>query len=229
MREPYCTLDDVYLLGLTAQAFVVYPRPFDAVDAATATIRIKAHSMNALDVVTFEKTSGGTLPTGITEFVAYGPLPVTSDLFRLSLTQGGSPIASWASAGDGWGITIDPIRRIQAHMVETASEIDEHLTAHEPPILRDPTTHLFPQILVGLNARMAARAAVLSLQIENDQYRVAKDRLFAREEQDLAMLKDWKAGKPIQPRPTDETTEVPENGAVAVSGRGTNWLNCGVL
>jgi hypothetical protein len=204
---PYCTLDEVYLLGLSAQAFVTRARPYDAVNAATATIRLKAHGLSALDVVTFEVTGGGALPTGVSAFVAYTPIVVSSDLFQIT------GFASWASAGSGWGIAVDPARRLAAHILEVSAEIDEHLTADEPPL-----TAPYPRVVVGLAARMVARAAVLSLQVENAAYRVAVDRLFERQTRDQEMLDAWKAGKPINPRPTDQT-DAPDNGARASNSR----------
>jgi hypothetical protein len=208
----YCTRDEVYLLGLSAQAFVSRPRPFDAVDATTATIRLKAHGLSSLDSVTFEVTSGGSLPSSISAFTVYTPVVVSTDLFRLA------GISSWVSAGSGWGVSVDHGRRLDAHILETAAEIDEHLTAHLPPIKPDPVTGLFPQILIGLNARMAARAAVLSLQIENPAYRAAIDRLMIREAFDKEILAAWKAGKPVQPRPTDQNS-VLDNAAIAAATR----------
>jgi hypothetical protein len=222
----YATRDDVYLLGLSAQAFVVLPRPFDAVDAASATIRLRAHGLSALDVITFEKSSGGTLPTGITEFQAYTAVPLTADLFRVALN--GVLITSWASGGEGWGITVDPGRRLDAQLEAMAAEIDEDLTAHDPPIKRDPTTLKYPQVLVSLNARMAARAAMISLELENEAYGVARDRLVEREEADNAMRLAWRNGKPIQPRPTDENL-VADNSAIATAGLYADWLNGGTL
>lgn len=225
----YSTLDDVFLLGLSAQAFVVLPRPVDAVDAATASIRLQAHGLATTDVITFVPTEGGALPTGISAFTPYYPVPITADLIRVATTPNGTPIASWADAGTGWSIQVDTTRRILAHNEQCAAQIDEHLTAHKPPIQRDPVTNKYPQVLVGLNARMTARAAVISLAIENDAYRVPRDRLMEREEADMKMLTDWEGGKPIQPRPTDETPSVAENSAIAMSGIPIDWRNCGVL
>ncbi|HMI84862.1 MAG TPA: hypothetical protein VK550_12265 [Polyangiaceae bacterium] len=224
----YSTLDDVFLLGLSAQAFVVLARPFDAVDGASATIRLRAHGLTALDVITFEGTEGGALPTGISAFTPYYPIPITADLFRVALTPNGTPIASWAVAGSGSSVQVDTTRRILAHNEECAAEIDEHLTGHKPPIQADPTGK-YPQVLVGLNARMTARAAVISLAIENDAYRVPRDRLMDREEADRKMLADWEAGKPIQPRPTDGTPGIAENSARTAAGVPIDWRNCGVL
>lgn len=234
----YSTLDDVFLLGLSAQAFVVLARPFDAVDAASATIRLQAHGLTTLDVCTFEVTEGGALPTGISAisaFTPYYPIPVTADLFRVATTPNGTPIASWADGGIGWSIKVDTTRRILAHNEAEAARIDEHLTAHKPPIGVDLSTGKYPHVLVGLNARMTARAAVISLAIENEAYRVPRDRLMDREEADMKMLKDWEAGKPIQPRPTDGTPAIAENSARAFSGAGAfgelpiDWRNGGVL
>lgn len=218
----YATLDDVYLLGLTARAFVTLARPFDGVNAASATIRLKAHGLALADVITFEVTSAGALPTGLSAFTPYYPVPVSSDLLQIATSSGGPPIASWVSGGAGWGIAVDPARRIQAHLEETASEIDENLTADDPPIKVDPVTGKFPQQLIGLNARMAARAAVLSLAIENAAYRVAVDRLFAKEAMDKEQLAIWRAGKPLNPRPTDQTDAL-DNAAIGSSDAGTPW------
>lgn len=224
----YATRRDVYLLGLSAQAFVTRSRPFDAVDATSATIRLRAHGLDVGDVVTFDVVSGGALPTGISAAALYYPIAVGSDLLRIATTPAGSPIASWASAGSGWALAIDYGPRLDAHLADAAAMIDEHLTAHEPPILPDPSTHAYPPILVGMNARLAARAAVTSLQIENAAYRVAVDRLFACETRDQEILAAWKAGKPIQPRPTDETTAA-DNAAIAVSGRAPIAWTSGAL
>ena len=218
----YATLDDVYLLGLSAQAFATFPRPFDAVDAASATIRLRAHGLSVLDAITFETTEGGVLWPGGSDFVVYYPLPVSADLFQISDSANGTPLGPWADAGSGWGITVDPRRRILAHLEETAAEIDESLTADAPPIKPDPITGKFPMQLVGLNARMAARAAVLSLQIENPAYRIAVDRLFSKEEADRGQMEIWRKGKPLNPRPTDQN-DIPDNAAIATSDTPTPW------
>lgn len=213
---PYATRDELFTLALGAAAFVVYARPFDAVNAATATIRIKGHGFTGDDIITFEKSDGGYLPTGVSEFVTYTPVPISADLFQVALD--GTTVTSWASAGKGWGITLDTYRRIDLHLNEASGYVDEHLTAHEPPIQPDPLTGLYPWQLVGITARIAARRAIASMEVDNQQFRVAIDRLVAMEADDRALLEAWKGGKPINPRPTDEDSTA-ENSARARSSR----------
>jgi hypothetical protein len=222
----YATPDDVYQGALSAQAFIVVSRPVDAIDRLTATVRLKAHGLMASDTVTLEVTDGGELPTGMSEFTAYQPIRVSADL--LQFAESGVTFTSWASPGLGWGISVDPLRRLLWHLDDRAAVIDEHLTAHSPPIPLDPTTGRYPPILIGLNARMAARAAVISLQLENAEFKVATDRLFALEEQDLKMLADWKSGKPMLPRPVDADS-IADNSARAWSLRDPIPWNPGTL
>jgi hypothetical protein len=220
MTVVYCSRDEVFNLGLSAQAFVIRPRPFDAIDITTGTIRLKGHGFSALDAIAFEVTSGGSLPTGLTAFTTYNPVITSFDLFKVS------GFNSYVSGGSGWGIAIDPGRRIDMHALEVSAEIDEHLTDDDPPLKVDPITGKYPQVVVGLAARMTARAAVLSLQIENAQYRVAVDRLFERQAKDLLMLDEWRKGKPINPRPVDQTESL-DNAAIASAGVAINWMNRG--
>ncbi len=121
MTVPYATRADVYRLGLSAQAFVVRARPYGAVDATTATVRLEAHGMQSGDTFTFQVTSGGTLPTSISQFTVYYASVVSADLFRVALTSGGTPIASWVSAGTGWGISVDQGGRIDAHILDASA------------------------------------------------------------------------------------------------------------
>lgn len=224
---PYATRDQLFSLALSAAAFVAYARPFDAVDRSTATIRIKGHGLSLSDVIMFEGTEGGELPSGISEFAAYYPIPITADLFRVSTSQGGAPIASWVTGGFGWGVTIDPYRRLDMHLEDASAFVDEHLTAHEPPIAPDSLGN-YPRVLVGITARIAARRAISSLETDNSQYRVPIDRLLASEEADAKILADWKAGKPIQPRPED-VSNTADNAARASSSRAAVPWTTGAL
>ena len=225
----YCTRDDVFLLGLSAQAFVVRARPVNAstdVDTATGVVRLKAHGLTDDDTITLEVTTGGLLPTGLSAFVAYGVAVVSFDLFRI--TENGVPFTSYASAGSGWGVAVDPLRRLDRHILDTAGIINDRMTAYDPPFELDPVTGLYPPVIVGTNARLAAIAAATTLQFDNAQARVATDRLEAMIERDWVNLETYLKGRPVNPGPTDQNT-VADNGPRAYRSRepvawGTGYL-----
>lgn len=204
----FCTPDDVFTLALAAPAFVTRARPVQPadVDGPTGRIRLRAHGLSDDDVVTFEVTPGGSLPTGVSAFQPYAPTVLSFDLFHVGLT--------FASVGSGWGVVTDPLRRIVRIADEVSSQIAQHLTAHGVPIPGAPSG--YPPVLVGLAARMTARAAIASLQVENPAYRVAVDRLLAQEEFDRLMLENFRKGWPLSPDPTDATDEA-DNGARTVA------------
>jgi hypothetical protein len=197
---PYAVIDNIYALGLAARAFIAYAKPFEGVDPTTGTIRIKAHGYDPRDIITFEVSGGGTLPWPLSDFTPFHPLPLSSDLFQVASAVNGPPVAPFDSIGSAWAVCLDVIRRLNSHLADAAAIIDDNLTAHEVPIDPDENGQ-YPPVLVGMNARMAARAAVNTLQVENAQYKAAIDRLFATEKRDEEMLERWLKGKPIQPRP----------------------------
>ncbi len=218
----YAILQDVYDLGLTAQAFVVRPRSLDvragdALDFATGTFRLLAHGLTATDLVHLVLLGAGTVPAGATANTPYSPLPLDFYRFRLAAAPDGSAL-TYSTAGTGaWAIQLDPERRLQRHIDDAAARIDECLTAQRPPLLVDPTTGKYPTQIIGLNARMAARSSYPTLQFENAAFRTATDRIFAMEKADDLTLADWKAGKPLNPTVTDQNM-VPDDAARATNG-----------
>ena len=226
----YCTRDEVFL-QLSASAFVVRARPVNAaldVDTSTGVIRLKASAFTANDLITFEGTTGGTLPTGISGLVAYSVSPVSFDLFRVINPATGLPITSYASAGSGWAIAVDPMRRLDGLILDNAWIINDKMTAHAPPFERDPVTGLYPGVLIGTNARLTALAAVTSLQFDNAAFRVASDRLEAQLERDWKNLQTYLEGRPVNPAPTDQT-DIADNGARAGRGRAPVAWGTGTL
>jgi hypothetical protein len=216
--EAYASRDDVFNLALSAKAFVARATPFDAIDTATGVLRLKAHGLSDDDLVTIEVTSGGALPTGITAFTAYPVQNVAFDYIRLRNPSTLAPITSYVSGGSGWAVAVDLMRRLDMHRRASAARINECLTAHAPP-LAEP----YPVQVVEINARLAARRMLTTLQFDNAQYRLSADELRATAEQDEETLRRWLSGKPVHPRPDDETT-VADNGARASAGRAPiNW------
>lgn len=230
IENAYCSEDDIYTY-LEARAFEVRPRPVPTadVDGPTGTIRLKAHGLTVDDLLTFEVTSGGALPTGITAFATQYPIIVSFDLLRVAASFGGVAQA-FASVGSGWGIVVDARRRLHKHAVDAAAVLNQHLTAHGVPVPQDEITGAFPPLLVGLNARMAGRAAVTSLQISNAAYRVAVDRLFAQEEFDRQMLDRLsREGWPVRPTPGAPATQANLAAFWGDASRGWDGGNPGVL
>jgi hypothetical protein len=220
---PYATKYQLFSLALAAPAFVAYARLIDEADPVTGTIRLKAHGFAPDDIISFEVADGGFLPSEFSRFLTYHPAPISADLFQVTRLLDGVTIDSFVNVGSGWSVALDPYARLEMHLKEASSRIDEHLTAHDPPIRVDPVTGEYPFVLVGLTCRMAARSAIPSLFSENSQYRESVEMLKRLEESDEELLKAWKAGKPIQPRPTDETPE-PENVFRAQADReGSGW------
>ncbi len=210
----YAVLQDVFDLGFTARAFVVVPRPWnsdngrsgDSIVTASGVIRMAGHGYAASDLVEFVLVaSGGSLPDGATAGALLSPSPVDFFRFTLSLTPGGNPI-TYSSSGAGWGLQIDPERRLQRHIDDAAARIDRALIAQAPPIKVDPITGKYPAEIVGPNARMAARSAIPTLQFENAAFRQAADRIVAMESADEKMLEEWSAGKPLLPQAVDQDT-----------------------
>ncbi len=208
----YATLQDVYDLGFTARAFVIVPRAWnsdngrsgDTLTTSTGVIRMAGHGYATSDLVEFVLVaSGGSLPGGATAGVLLSPLPIDFFRFKLSLTSGGSPI-TLTSAGGGWGLQIDPERRLQRHIDDAAARIDRALVAQSPPIKVNPITGKYPAEIVGPNARMAARTAIATLEFENAAFRAAADRVIAMEAADDKALEEWSMGKPLLPQAVDQ-------------------------
>ena len=220
----YATRDDVFNLALSAKAFVVIGQAYADIDLATGIIRLKAHGLSADDIVTLEVTTGGTLPTDLSAYVAYSVDPISFDLLRLVDPDTGDPIESYADGGSGWRVVLDLMRRLDLNLVATAARIDEHLTAHEPPLATP-----YPMTVVAMNARLAARRMLTTLQFDNAAFRVTADELRDTSDQDEDQLQRWLTGKPVHPQPVDQTPEVADNGARSRSTRAPGAYSTGML
>lgn len=230
----YATIGDVYR-ELSAPAFLSRPRPLDpragdSFDPATGIITLGAHGYLATDRVRLVAVAAGALPGGATS-APLAAIPLDYWRFQLALTPGGAPL-TFPSAGSGWGVQVDPEPRIAYFLDRTAEIINECLVAHSTPLERDPSTGEFPGVIVGVNARMAARRAVTSLQLDNAAFRAPIDRLLAAAAFDGdtdppakpgSLLGDWKMGKPVLPRPKDQTAA----SDIGARGRGRAPLGYG--
>lgn len=238
MTVAYATPRDVFDLGLSAQSFVVRPRPLDPragdfLDFATGTFWMLGHGLSPDDIVWMILiASGGALPGGASALVPYSPIVVDFRRFRLALTAGGAAVTftnTGASATNGataWGIQVDPVRRLEANILAEAADIDQCLTAHSTPLVVDPVTGKFPQKVVDMNARGAARRSIAGMLFDNAATKIPTERLDATKKDDDAQKEMWRLGQPIYPTPKDQTDGVPDNGARANGRDGTGSLCC---
>ena len=247
MTVLYATTRDVFDLGLTARAFVVVPRPLDAragdsLDPTSGIFSLSGHGLDEDDVARIVLIArGGTnaIPTavGVTERTPLYPLPIDFDTFKLSLTPGGAAL-TFSDAGtvqsqgsSAWGLRIDPLRRLEALIKAESADCDQCLIAHRTPIERDPVTHLYPQKLVDVVARGAARRAIAGAMFENVATKIPQERLDATAEQDKATKADWRRGVPLYPTPVDQTSAADNAGqatsrlsGVAACSQALNWV-----
>lgn len=225
MTVAYAEPRDVYDIGFSARAFVVVPRPFDPragdmVDAATGTFFLAGHGYADDDVLWFVQTAAGALPTDVDLVSVYYPLPLDSRRFRLAATPGG-PALTFIDAGSGWALQIDPERRLRRILLSVSADIDQDLTAHATPLVA--VNGRFPEKVVGVVAREAARRAVASLMFDNAAVRTAKDRVDEKYIEDKEQREAWRLGQPISPRPADQTSE-PDDAARATNGIATGSI-----
>lgn len=238
-------LQDVYDLGLTAQAFTVFPRALDtrkgdALDAATGTFRMSGHGLSADDVAEFVLAATGNVPTGAAVNTPYYPLPIDFWRFRLAASPGGQAL-TFADVGtvspergSAWGIVADPERRLARIADAISRDIDQDLVAHATPILVDPITGKYPDKLVGIVARCTARRAIAGLTFENAAYKAAAERLLAEEKRDDEQRARWRGGQPLLPTPVDQTpTRADDSGQARARSRDprcvTPWQSRGSL
>ena len=99
-----------------------------------------------------------------------------------------------------------------------SADIDQDLTAHAAPIEPDPDSGLYPEKLVGIVARVAARRAIAGLMFENAASKVASERLAAEEKRDDEQRAAWRLGQPLYPTPRDQTPDQADNAMRAGNG-----------
>lgn len=232
----YAEPSDVYReSAMGALAFVTRPRPIDSragdsFDHATGTFTLSGHGYGSDDRVRLALVAAGSLPGGATSALVW-VLPIDAFTFRVSATQGGPPL-TFVNAGSGWGVQVDPEPRLRRLARSCTAIIDECLTANDPPLTIDANTGRYPEIVIGVCARMVARRYLPTMMSENPGARAAFDTLKASAAFDGdtdppaqagSLLGDWKRGKPVNPRVGDQNS-IPDNSAIAdVARQPTAW------
>ncbi len=237
----YAQPSDVYReSNLGARAFVsrarsIDPRAGDAFDPLTGTFTLEGHGYESGDRIRFVQVAAGALPVGANATPVY-VLPIDYWRFQIAATDGGAAL-TFADAGSGWGLQVDPESRILRLSRSCTAIVDECLTAHATPLIVSPTTGRYPEIVTGVVARMVARRYLPTMSGENPGVRAAFDTLRASAAfdgdtdppaQEGSLLGDWKMGKPIYPQPTDQNS-VPDNTAYGTGRCAQGWLSRGVM
>src|SRR5690606_9991887 len=113
---------------------------------------------------------------------------------------------------------------LDRHLEAAAARINEHLVAHTPP-LAPP----YPLQVVEINARLAARRMLTTLQFDNAAFRVSAEQLRDTSDLDEEQLQRWLRGKPVHPPADDQTPGVSDNSARATSSRAPSPWTTGRL
>lgn len=215
MAVSYAQPQDVYDLGLTARAFVVRPRGLDpaagdSFDPNSGTFRLIGHGLADDDAVEFVLVGVGKIPVGASLGTPYYPLPIDFFRFQLATSPGGSALTFHSEGEKAWALQLDPERRLRRVLRAVSADIDQDLVAHATPIEPDSITGAFPDKLVGIVARCAARRMVAGMAFEVAQFKEAAERLFAEEKRDDEQRARWRAGQPILPAPVDQAPKKAE-------------------
>lgn len=217
----YATRRDIFALGLRPEVFASRARAVESVDPATAVFRLSSHGFeDGLPLITFVVTGSASLgrppvllPVGLSASTVYEPSAFDGDgnLFTVA-PFGGATITSLGNAGTGtFSVAIDIGPTLDALCADESAQIDNSLTAHSPPLLRDPDTGRYPAVIVGVTARRAALRARLVLGLSNPAYAASFAPLEAGEADDNTRLAEWMKGRPILPRPIDQTGTTPDD------------------
>lgn len=231
----YATRADIFALGLRAEVFASRARAVEAVDAATAVFRLSSHGFDAgLPLINFVVTGSASLgrpsvvlPTGLSAVVAYEPSAFagSGNLFTVAPVNGAT-ITSLGNAGTGtFSVESDIGPTLDAILVAETARLNNSLTAHNPPILVDPSTGLYPEILTAMVALRAALRARLVLGLSNPQYAESFAPMEQAQQEETTRLAEWMKGRPILPRPIDQTGTRPDD---APRYQNTTTLGAGV-
>ncbi len=227
MTAAYATIADVYIYGPKAEMYSARTRQIKAV-TLPGYFRMANHGLNPLESFTLSVVGDAipgklqpAAPAGLDTVTPYYALSVSSGIFRVALTPGGTPITVTDVGAGMFGIDVDPAFKLGKLLEGTArGVIDERLTNYSPPILPDPLTGRYDEVLVRLNALLTAREAITVFGLANPDFlegtTAAIDKSLARE---WEILDAWMKNRPINVRPGDQTSGNVEGAAIARSDR----------
>lgn len=141
MSPAYGTRKGLYRSGLRADALVSLPRAVAAVDVASSTFTLRGHGLSDGDKLHFEAKGPSVLPAGLSGAVPYLAVPVSGDLFKVTLTNGTA--VTITDAGTGLiSVVLDLDVAIDDSLRAFSRHIDQHLPANDVPLSLPVPEHL---------------------------------------------------------------------------------------
>ncbi len=212
----YADETDVYALAMRAPAFVPSPR-IVTVDAASDTVLLSAHGLSLNDELRFslegDPILGGpatSLPSPLSATTLYYAIPVGGDMFQVSTSANGAPVNITSTGVGVVAILVSPvpvIRRLCAHW---SAVVDGAAVAHSPPFAQ--VDGKYPEEIVGVVARCAARGAIPVLGLNNPAFAADRQDVYSSRSYDEGRLESWRRGTPIR-GVVDQTPLVADAGA----------------
>jgi hypothetical protein len=219
----YCALQDVFNLGLDAQAFRSRALLSEGVVPSTGTITLSGNGLSLNAQVSLVVMSSSTLgaapaavPTGLAVGTPYYALPVSgsSMLLQLAATQSGSPITFSDGGAGAWGILIDPTIWLAAAITAASLVIDQYSTAHAAPINA--------AVLTLVAARLAAHFCVAAHSMMSPAFSGILERPSMVDKLIRKLLDFWVEGAPIKGA-TDATPSIADDAPRARCNRPVGW------
>lgn len=195
----YCENEDLFDYGLPRGLVGMQGRILEAVTASTDLFELDEHGFRSSDRVFVRATEGGMLAGGLAADTAYYVLPISSATFKLSLTEGGSPVNV---SSDGTSM-VASIRLPFEKTIEFFSRWVDCIIPHAVPL-----TAPYPVIVSGTVAELSAQK-LLHLAGQRSE---SVDGLVAACEK---RLKLWGTSVPVR----DANVTSSSNRAVVSTGR----------
>lgn len=168
----YASQSDLYSFGLT-RGSLVNPGRVAQVNATLNAFILDEHGFSANDPVSFRPDAGGVLPTPIVAHTGYFAIVLSSGLFQVASTSGGSAL----DLGSGNDVVVIAELPIDAAIEWASRIIDDMMPAHVVPFEADAIPDIVRMTCAELAAgklSKGATSAALMATVDAAQMRLAR-------------------------------------------------------
>jgi len=171
--DDYCTRSDLYSHGLPRGILGESARPIVAVDIANNRLELGEHGFAADQALVLVTELNGALPSPLVAGVTYYAKLVadSESLFQLAATVGGAAIDLTSVGTKPFGIAPSVNAAIEAAIRYESRIVDTYAIEHKLP-LSPP----YPEEVVAITAKLAAREAMSRLGRQSDLIDQAAER-----------------------------------------------------